>query len=280
MNSAKAYFTRGKCVAFMGILSLGMVLPDVVQAAFDPAKTFEKKCSSCHTIGGGDSKGPDLKGVTKRRKQSWIIKFIQSSESMIQAGDPQAVELFKKFDENEMPDQKLTDEEVVALLGFIDGGGAGQLSVQTRSATTATPLDIEWGRKLFVGTKALKNGGPPCVSCHSTGTHGPLGGGTLAADLTHVYSQYKDNGLTTALKNTAFPIMTEVYGNRKIDDDEAFALKAFFYHEDVHSAPPKGFQKKFAFLGLAGLVLAMGVIDFSWRRRRKRSVRRFQGGLR
>ena len=253
---------------------------DAALAAFDPSATFKKKCSSCHSIGGGDLKGPDLKGITSRRSTEWLIKFIQSSESMIQSGDAEAIKIYKKYDEADMPDQKLSDQEVVEILSFIDSGGSQAASLDVKSATDATPDDIAQGLKLFLGTKRFSNGGPPCVSCHSVGNHGPLGGGTLGKDLTHIYSDYKDQGLSIALKNLGFPIMSEVYAQRKLTDEEAFQLKAFLYDEDIHGIAEAGFGKKFFFLGLAGLVLGMGIIDFSWRRRRKKSVRRFRGGLR
>ena len=36
-------------------------------------------CNACHSIGEGKKIGPDLKGVTERREEAWLIKFIQSA---------------------------------------------------------------------------------------------------------------------------------------------------------------------------------------------------------
>ena len=65
--------------------------------AFEAAEYFDKKCSSYHSIGGGDDVGPDLKGITERRSEEWLVKFIKDSESVIKSGDPMANKLFAKF---------------------------------------------------------------------------------------------------------------------------------------------------------------------------------------
>jgi len=250
------------------------------QAAFNPAKVFDKKCSSCHSIGGGDLKGPDLKDITKRRDRKWLLEFIPSAETMINAGDPEAVKVYNKYGQKDMPDQKLSETEINAILDFIETGGQQEISLDVKSALDATEEDVLRGQEIYLGSIALESGGPACVACHSVGQHGPLGGGTLAKDLTHIYSDYKDKGLSVALKKLAFPVMEEVYAGKPLTDEEAYSLKAFLYKADKEGLEASDFQKKFLFLGLGGAILAMGVIDFTWRRRRKQSVRRNRGGLR
>lgn len=257
-----------------------VVFPKLAASAMDPAQEFNKRCSSCHTIGGGILKGPDLKGVTERRSMDWLVKFVKSSDAMIQAKDPEAVKIYNQFNQIDMPDTKLSEDEIRMVLEFIGSGQPSQVAVKSKSALDATPSDIASGRDLFMGARPLANGGPACVSCHSIGSHGPLGGGTLAKNLSNVYSNYKDDGLSTALKNVGFPIMSEVYGKQKLTDDEVFQIKSFLYESDKVGPSPLNFQKKFLFLGLGGVVVTMGIIDFSWRKRRKKSVRKKRGGIR
>lgn len=84
-------------------------------------------CAACHTIGGGKLIGPDLKGVTERRDEAWLIKFIQNSQAMVQAGDEIAVKLFAEYNNIPMPSNNLSDEQVKTLLSYIknfESGGA------------------------------------------------------------------------------------------------------------------------------------------------------------
>lgn len=249
--------------------------------AFDAAKTFNMKCAGCHSIGGGKLVGPDLKDVTKRRSEDWLIKFIQSPSSLIESGDADAVQLFNEFNKMVMPDQTLSEDEVKQILKFIESGGVatGQAG-SVKEASAATPEEILAGRQLFLGLKGFANGGPACLSCHSVGNHGALGGGTLGLNLTNAYSKYQDNGLNSALSNISFPNMIEVYKSAALTEDEVFQLKAFLYDADKKGVQTGDFQKKFLFLGVGGTVLMLGVFDFIWRKRRKSSVRKPQGGIR
>ena len=45
---------------------------------------FESKCLACHSIAGGDKLGPDLYGVTKRRDDAWLARWLKSPEQMLQ----------------------------------------------------------------------------------------------------------------------------------------------------------------------------------------------------
>lgn len=84
---------------------------------------FRTRCAACHTIGQGDGVGPDLSGVTARRDRAWLKRFIQQPDVMLAEGDPLAMELFRKYREVRMPNLRVGDGDVDALLQFIEEQG-------------------------------------------------------------------------------------------------------------------------------------------------------------
>jgi protein SCO1/2 len=78
---------------------------------------FRTRCESCHTIGGGETRlGPDLAGVTDRREPAWLTRWLKEPDKMLKEGDPTAVQLFEQYQQIAMPNLRLEDEEVTALI--------------------------------------------------------------------------------------------------------------------------------------------------------------------
>src|SRR3990167_3219097 len=137
--------------------------------AFELGKdSFLKKCGSCHSLGGGDRVGPDLKGVVDRRSKDWLTRFIMAPSTML-GSDPDAQALLAKYNNVRMPDLGLGPEEVAALIGLIDkcSKEVCQLQSSLTPVTKATPEDAELGRNIFLGVVAQEKGGPACISCHT-----------------------------------------------------------------------------------------------------------------
>jgi ubiquinol-cytochrome c reductase cytochrome c subunit len=222
---------------FVRIALAGWILAGATaaHAAFEPAAVFAAKCSSCHSVGRGIVVGPDLAGVTARHDRRWLHRFIRSSQSLVAAGDPAAVELFGRF-RKVMPDHPFSDAEIDRLLDFIAAGGPRRRE-EVRHASTASASEVALGRALFLGERRLARGGAACVRCHVAGPARVLGGGTLAGDLTRVYTHYRDWGLTRALAEPQGRLMAALYRRRPLTRQEAFALKAFLYRAD-RATPP------------------------------------------
>ena len=86
------------------------------------AYLFDTKCSACHTIGAGDGIGPDLAGVTRTRDRAWLERIVKTPDQMIQ-NDPVATTLFAKYNQVVMPNLRLGDGDVAAVLSYIEAHG-------------------------------------------------------------------------------------------------------------------------------------------------------------
>lgn len=77
--------------------------------------TFAAKgCVACHKVGGGKLVGPDLKGVTARRDQTWIGRMILRPDVMI-VEDPTAKALFAQH-LTPMPNQNVDPKTELPLI--------------------------------------------------------------------------------------------------------------------------------------------------------------------
>jgi len=199
-------------------------------AATDPATTFARKCSSCHTFGQGVLVGPDLKGATDRHGRKWLTDWISSSDRVIQSGDPTANALFNKFKRQRMPDQSLSPGELSDLIDYLAAGGPeADARKKSRLADSATPAEIELGRMLFMGERAFARGGASCASCHRLDQTAGAGG-TLGPDLSRAYARFQDNRMSSLLDRGCFPRVPYTSAKSPLTEQESFALRAFLRH--------------------------------------------------
>lgn len=244
-----------------------------------PAQYFRQNCISCHTIGGGRLTGPDLKDVTQRKDRAWLVRFIQDPKALIDAGDPYAAQLVQEARGVIMPALPGMNPALAeALLDLIEaesGLERSEFAGLQLSDRPFTPADVQRGHDLFTGEAPLASGGPPCLSCHSVGGVGALGGGKLGPDLTLVYERLQGRkGLGTWLSAPATPTMQTVFRTTPLASDELKPLLAFF--EDAArrraEADPVA-PLTFFLLGLGAAVFGLVTFDMAWQRR-FRSVRR------
>lgn len=85
---------------------------------------FEQRCTACHTIGGGVRVGPDLAGVTQRVSEDWLVRFIMEPDKVIASKDPTAMALVKQFNQIQMPNLGVTQDEVHAIIAHLRSAAA------------------------------------------------------------------------------------------------------------------------------------------------------------
>jgi mono/diheme cytochrome c family protein len=191
-------------------------------------RMFKQRCTACHTYGKGIKVGPDLKGVTERRSRAWLVKFISSSSTMIRLGDPTAKKLFNEYKQERMPDwSDLSPEQIGTLLDYFAADGPEKKEPSERLASTATPAEIEMGRRLFNANTPLTHGGPACVTCHVASPAERVRGGTLGPNLATTYLRYRDKALSDFFKRPCFLRDAEVPAGEYLTPEESFALKAY-----------------------------------------------------
>ena len=267
-----------RAIAFSGFWVT--VLMFVVFAALSLAQSqgaatlFEKKCYSCHNIGSGNKKGPDLNGVTAQRSREWLHTFIPSPAAMNRRGDPAAVELFKKFAPETMPDQALSPEEIDGLLALIEGLSHKNQVFIPAGAKLSRPIaagDVEAGLRLFTGKTLLNRGGTACFTCHDLQDVGLFGGGTLGPSLTAANIKYRDPELIAILQNPNFPTMNSLFATHPLTDEEI--VQIFSLLQSVKQANPTAavtpgpVDLKFPLLGIGFLVLGLAGINQAWKGR-------------
>jgi len=75
-------------------------------------------CNTCHRVGGGNSIGPDLAGVTQRRNDKWLATWLKDPAAVV-AKDPALQTWSHEFGDIIMPDQNLNDEEIAGLIAYM-----------------------------------------------------------------------------------------------------------------------------------------------------------------
>jgi len=240
---------------------------------------FQQNCTSCHTIGGGRLTGPDLKDVTKQKDRAWIEHFIQNPKAVIDSGDPFALQLQQDARGVVMPTVPgMNPQMAKVLIDFIE---AESLLAKSRFAGVSiserpfTPNDVMNGMALFMGDRKLSQGGPPCISCHTVGTIGGLGGGRLGPDLTRVYERLGGRkAVGTWLSAPGTPTMQSVFRQHPLQSEEILPLLSVFEDASWRSQPvDTGSEINFLMAGFAGMGLSLLLMGWIWQSR-LRSVRR------
>ncbi len=237
------------------ILVLSIIIP-LAQAQVESitvedkqAKLFVLKCAGCHTIGKGKLTGPDL---------------IKSSELPID----DLIQAVKRMQEKVGP---MEDTEIKGYSDFIKSS-----NVQERIAkeferlskiaeAKLEPPNPKIGRDLFLGKRPFQNGGTSCNSCHTTKETKGWGGGKLGPPLTDVFKNFSKANLASAIVNSQWKVMKDVYKDHKITQQESVHLVAY-----LDSVKDKKIQKPspmFHLLSLGGVLILLGLVSFFYKNR-------------
>ena len=225
------------------------------------AAVYLELCSACHTIGEGDTAGPDLLPATKKSTEELRAAIV-------------------RMEANVGP---LRPEQIDSLIDLLKAPNVQQ--ILTGGAVSPAPAEkplpagsaLE-GRRLFFGEAGLQNGGSPCFACHAIGGRG----GNLAADLTNVRTRIGSAGLITLAERPTFPMMRGAYATHPVTQQEAIHLAAFIAAPSATNGPATSGQSVLHSAAAGAVVAFLGAVALLFRARRggvrSRIVRRASGG--
>jgi len=271
------------------VAAAGCVLPVAPAHAADAHKgeqIFQQYCTACHTIGKGDLVGPDLKGVTTLRPRQWLQQWIAAPDQMLAKKDPVATALLQQYHGVPMPNFHLDAADIDDVLGYLQTAAAAETSASAPAVASATPAtapststpavagDPEIGKELFTGVARFRNGGPPCMACHSVAGIGALGGGQLGPDLTTVVARFGGSAAVSAfVGGSPTPTMNAVWSRTPLTAEERANLVAFLAQATVSRRPSQAIWQ-LAGLAVLGFAILLVVSGWLWRRRTPDGVRR------
>src|SRR5690606_25197147 len=128
-----------KSISISLVLFFAVTTTTQAQDAANGAALFKANaCNSCHAV-GRKLTGPDLAGLSERREESWIIKWVHNHTGMIDSGDERAVALKEEFPPTMASYANLSEGDVKDIIAFLKaeevknaekkaagGGGAGR----------------------------------------------------------------------------------------------------------------------------------------------------------
>lgn len=118
-------------------LLISNAMPVFAQDVAKGKNLFESNCTSCHAV-HEKMIGPSLAGVSERRDEAWLLKWINNSPAMIKAGDPIAVKLYNDNGKQNMNVFDFSDAEIKDILAYIkDETAKGPATAGPSSSTVS-----------------------------------------------------------------------------------------------------------------------------------------------
>lgn len=248
---------------------------------------FEEYCSACHTIGGGDSVGPDLKGVADRRKAGWLGRVITEPDKLTAESDPEQLALVKKWG-LEMPNLGISPGNAHEILEYMLRADSPAKAWAGRRAASVKPAggvlkgpvpeaepagSAAAGMALFSGARKLSAGGPACAGCHSISPGNMAAGGSYSVSLAKTFDKLGASGVKAVLTSLPFPVKAAAFKGRPVTEGEIANLAAFL-EESSKTVPEPGTGLSMpVFAGILGAVCAFLLIALVWSGRKIKGVK-------
>lgn len=230
--------------------------------AQDGQRIFETKCAVCHDLGKQLKVGPGLSGVTERRDEDWLVKFIKNPQAVWDSGDEYALNLLDEYKGVKMisnPD--LEDEDIKAVLNYIASYVPEPEKLIDLASEEFTHTDVQRGERLFRGLIPFEDSQIKCSSCHNVNTIDSLNWSPSTFDIATVLFNYNLD-LHKILNHPTSRVMKVAHANSTYTEQESYYIKAYLHHvkENGLEQSKKFPIKLMIFLGL-GFLMTLVLID-------------------
>lgn len=263
---------------FFGIAAMGLL--SFAWAAADGAALYQQSCSGCH---GKEAQGvpgafPPLANNPRVGDEALVLRVIKEGLS-----GPLEVN-GQQFNGIMPPMAYLSETDAKAIAAYLKTLAKAPAPVKPapEAPLAAAPTDqakeAALGRALFGGQARFQNGGAPCVACHTAGSLGALGGGSLGKNLTDLHTRLGSAGIQAVLDNPAFLVMREAYKGKTFTPEEKAALTAFFERTAQEATHPAStYAGRVWFVGVVGVLVLFGLMGLLWNNRRESLAERIRG---
>ena len=221
-RQAIAVVIPGALATLLALTACGGGAGEMSAAAKAGEETFNRACTTCHTIGQGDRIGPDLRGITERRDHDWLVKWIDDPIGMSRT-DPLGQQLLAEWKNIPMSDANLNPDEIEQVLAYLDYASETGVEIVEEEAMELSPEQFEQAKTIYFNR---------CAGCHGTLRAGATGPNIQPARTTEIG--------TTAIKailNNGLPGGMPPWGTMGILSQEEINLMASFVQQEPPTPP-------------------------------------------
>lgn len=121
--------------------------------AQDGKTLFKQSCGVCHTTTQQKLVGPGLEGITTKRKEDWLVKWIKDSQAFVKSGDADAIKAFEDGGKVAMPPfANLSDDQIKSIIAFIGAPPEVAVAAPVAGEAVAVKKDapLSMGVKMFI----------------------------------------------------------------------------------------------------------------------------------
>jgi len=155
MSDHKSTLVKQTLLFFTFLLFISFI-PNSVSGQDDAViaqgqSVFMANCASCHKVNNKVLIGPGLKGLSERwEDEEKLYKWIRNSQAYLkEESDSYAKQLYAEYNKSVMPAFNLKDEEIAAVLAYIEnppatpgGGGGDEETAVAEELTITSPIVI------------------------------------------------------------------------------------------------------------------------------------------